>query len=103
MKIKASHTPGPWSIVDGGEGISSPEQGVRVVNQLQGHVCSPNNRGDDGSEAMANANLIAAAPELLEAARLALSEFEISTETIPCDCHMLELRRAIAKAEGRKA
>ena len=59
----------------------------------------------------ANARLIAAAPDLLEVARLAvingrhavICEFEISAETKPCDCYMVKLRAAIAKAEGKEA
>lgn len=66
-----SHTPGPWKLVP----AKNPSYNLvcaegwhklaRVVVRMMGH-------GSDSTEGVANARLIAAAPELLEAAENAL-------------------------------
>lgn len=55
--MKTSHTPGPWSI-----------QGDKIINEetIQ-YIADIRRDGEDDPEAQANARLIAAAPELLEA------------------------------------
>lgn len=100
-----SHTKGPWSM---------RERYIRVLdstvtldvfavtaNRGEDTVCEIP-MGDD-STAEANARLIAAGPELLEAAKAALARFQEDH----CDGHHEQhpaslLEAAIAKAEGRQ-
>lgn len=106
MGTKGQHTPGPWKL--------HPEHRTQVYNShadmpdvaynlsaLIADCCTLGDRSRN-AECLANARLIAAAPDLLEACRYALVRLEVierdkgvhSHETIP------ELRAAIAKAEG---
>jgi hypothetical protein len=82
----SGHTLGPWHI--GGNGL--------IVYSLGGYaICDVktfHGRVDDDT---ANARLIAAAPELLEACKMALDDGDCQTVTEDW------LRKAIAKAEGR--
>ena len=76
-ETKATHTPGPWEIVDRGYIYGSPATtiyGTRVamvflIGEPVEHESDPDR---DFPEAEANARLIAAAPALLEAAEAAL-------------------------------
>ncbi len=97
--MNAKHTPGPWIVSDSSEGLCiTMEHGVRIA-ELYG---VPSGRAPETPEA--NARLIAAAPELLEALRLML---------IPVDAlgnhggewgyssrHAQAARAAILKATG---
>ena len=100
---ETKHTPGPW-VADDNEGFSmwkiysrmSPSgsgvQGSRVADVI-----------GDSAEADANAALIAAAPELLEALRLLLAECEHQAwiGNMPDDRVEFGIARAaIAKAKG---
>lgn len=82
------HTPGSWFVAYNGEGhclIVSPPHGI--VAELRK---TPNDKD--------NARLIAAAPELLEACKLALGQL-----AHPLNYDVLDvLEKAIAKAEGKK-
>ena len=81
----SKHTPGPWE-ADGEGYIFGP--GTSMIAETRGW-------GDDSINEVANARLIAAAPDLLEACKLALNAFEKN--------HCIDwndLSRAIAKAEG---
>ena len=89
-----THTPGPWYAVDNGhyidinirDGIFSPS--VASV--------APSKFLDGGDNSKANADLIAAAPDLLDALRDMVSDrSELREGTIAF------ARWAIAKAEGR--
>lgn len=84
----AAPTPGPWVIrfdfnVFGGDG--------RLVASAGGHANNVTPLGTD-AENRANAHLIAAAPELLEALKLIVEHFGDPLKVA---------RAAIAKAEGR--
>lgn len=91
---KAKHTPGPWSslvyartaAVHGGDGAR-----VAVVYG-----------GGDGDTAEANANLIAAAPDMLEALVEAAGVLPVAGHLHPKDLHRVQtlLVTAIAKARG---
>jgi hypothetical protein len=89
-----THTPGPWYAVDNGhyidiniaDGIYSPS----VASVLSSKFL------ESGDNSKANADLIAAAPDLLDALRDMVSDRnELSEGTIAF------ARWAIAKAEGR--
>lgn len=91
-----SHAPGPWGVSFPDSGacvVFSATDGARVVASLPEHTSFPDVR-------VANANLISAAPDLLEAARFALRTLEVHVgEAHPS---VPGLRAAIAKAEGRE-
>lgn len=62
-ETKVQHTPGPWAIFDAGRDDNLFVEGI-------GSVCKIARKGPDGRNReleMANARLIAAAPEMLEA------------------------------------
>lgn len=102
MKSKiATHTPGPWELSGGNTSvwaISPPNARVRIADIRQ-H--SPMN----GVDNEANARLIAAAPELLEACKWAdrvIQDFrgQVRTEVMS-DVALSKLKAAIAKAEAK--
>ena len=64
-----SHTPKPWLICDDEVNVYAPETDTAITNAE--HINAP-----DFDEARANAQLIAAAPALLEACEEALKELE---------------------------
>ena len=97
----SKHTPGPWGIMKGDHGpmIFSGECG-RAVAMLARQVTT--------AEREANARLIAAAPELLEALEVMLNgdemgEYECQRTGFPRMIQRREkARAAIAKAKGEK-
>lgn len=99
------HTPAPWSTNKEGSVVYGPPHahpqsaGLGVKMQSEPVVCFV--RGYRGStEALANARLISAAPELLKAVKLAVEIFEDTA----CDVSekgLQGMKDAIAKAEGR--
>lgn len=111
MSDEQKHTPGPWE-VDGEDSFSGVRHDGHPVTQWPMYrICSHNQLlsyalGDKtglGSqeESNANARLIAAAPELLEACEQVKSTMEINghAERNP---HLYEIvSDAIAKAEGK--
>jgi hypothetical protein len=108
--MSASHTkstPGPW-VAEYGEAVS-------VLDAERGRVCTINwLRGPHGSfgrrtdaEGEANARLISAAPDLLEAARKILDHLNDRMASagkagapVPVFVGIADLHAAIAKAEG---
>lgn len=87
----SAHTPAPWHGVGGEIRATHPNQ-----NGL--HVATVWSHGD--RQTAANERLIAAAPDLLEAARLAVSLMEQFFQTRQGAATVKMLRQAIAKAEG---
>ena len=94
------HTPGPWKIG------TPPPNGEQTVGTDQGLMVAVATTGA-GVRTKANASLIAAAPDLLEALRkyelpidinnIALSCIEFGSEAVERE---LQRRAAIAKATG---
>ena len=89
------HSPAPWKIR-----INYPERvinGNRTIAECCDRVNSPSN------EDLANAKLIAAAPELLEAVKIGLTYVKCSCSSNEerLNKHIEILEKAIAKAEGR--
>jgi hypothetical protein len=88
-----SHTPGPWEIV-------SRFVGPYVISSGDGEIAHVG--GEPNVPVLDNVRLIAAAPDLLAALKLACEELDI-------DCPMYfdeselagKIRAAIAKAEGK--
>lgn len=89
MSNETKHTSGPWRVV----------QGCVVLTHHKfplGHqICSTRNAGVSEDEAKANAHLIAAAPEMLEALKY-VRRFIDKDDEIDIDF----IDSAIAKAEG---
>lgn len=91
-----SHTPGPWRLWTG-----ETDASVNVVNGEGEYVCLAGREApklDDKDRIRADARLIAAAPNLLTACRLALTRLDDGTEVSAAIAK--HLRAAIAKAEG---
>ena len=91
-KQKMSHTHGPWEVFESHTGpyvIDSAEQAA--VCKLEWCL-----------EAEANARLIAAAPEMLDALKRLCSKFGVCCDGTPWTA-LREARAAIDKAEGRDA
>jgi hypothetical protein len=91
----SEHTPGPWTTYQ-------PHGHVLVTSERRSdNLCRLLGSPEwDWSELKANARLIAAAPELLEAAKQALDALN-KHEGIPSEASD-KLASAIAKAEGRE-
>jgi hypothetical protein len=95
----AKHTPGPWSV---GEG--TPDIAIITDKVLVAMVTNDEDSPCEDDEQMANARLMAAAPELLEACEAAL--LLAGDDDLPDNggyngaAITDQIRAAIAKAEG---
>ena len=99
----AKHTPGPWVILKGYDGTVevSASRPYRINNISAGTplICDVYQHPKfDGFSSQANANLIAAAPELLEALEL-ISRY-IEPTAVDAASMQKVARAAIAKATG---
>lgn len=99
MKSKTrSYTPGPWGLAGR---YHAPDYNWIAVGSNGCFTARVIDR-DDAGESMANARLIAAAPDLLEAVKLSLKWLDAETEDEGIRMPGIEkLRAAIAKAEER--
>jgi len=95
----AEHTPGPWR-VDGREIIYDDTSGLPYVVAKTGlYVLTPNM----DANAEANARLIAAAPDLLEALEAVLHDSYHQLDSQMTDETERKVLAAIAKAKGETA
>lgn len=101
------HTPGPWTVTElkhSSNGYKASEFQIANKEERRCVAVTPKfNRGlRNYKEAEANARLIAAAPELLEDAKQALSLLEKwrVENKLPKTQIEYDLRHTIAKAEG---
>lgn len=101
MSKKSRHTPGPW-YYDG----PSLNTGAHIIHVAEGEIAEAFASWNSETEATANARLIAAAPELLDALESACDMLESV-----CDGQMREgyywsqaqeLRKIITKAKGNQ-
>ncbi len=101
----AGHTPGPWVANDEGHGgyAIRPEKSGYLLAWLSRQTFTYGEYSDVAAHLKANAHLIAAAPELLDALRAFCGDYE------SCPLQILEIHAAyrhaltiIAKAEGRQ-
>jgi hypothetical protein len=124
----STHTPGPWLLASDAQGpcmVMHPTlRGVAIANlgeafvPANGYHSPTTSAGEPCAEAptrvthhgerVANARLVAAAPDLLAALREVVAVASAPTETAERDRHDLNecfylARAAIAKAEGRAA
>ena len=90
MTDKTGHTPGPW-VADLGETYSIRAKDGRVAHCQHVHLTGRR----DTKTVAANARLISAAPELLEALKLVEEHYGEDSDVFCI------VRGAIAKAEGR--
>ena len=96
---QAKHTPGPWVEQPEPDGAFTIWAGERQLSEIQ-----PDDMGD-ALPAEANARLIAAAPELLDALWQIVTDAEIDCDTVEIALGALSdiratARAAIAKAKG---
>lgn len=105
----AKHTPGPWVLDDGS--VSLPCVEICEIDGLYGSISvyAPYASESDAERAYKepslDANLIAAAPEMLEALK-ALTSGRVSPATggrIILECDIQAAERAVAKATGGAA
>jgi hypothetical protein len=96
----SKHTPGPWTAEEAGRSgcwISTPVHPFTIVDSIDdecrhGAITGPN--------ADANARLIAAAPDLLAALKLAVQQNDHDMQMTGDELRIC--RAAIAKAEGKQ-
>ena len=93
------HTPGPWSFVEPGCAVDQTGKYIKLIGGGEQPPFQP-------KEQRANANLIAAAPELLEALEQALVSLEDSQELVDryendgCDWNIQPKRRPSGDAHA---
>lgn len=93
----AKHTPGPWQFLPHRASLVHS-----VVSQNSGIICEVYISEPDKIAADANANLIAAAPDLLEACQQLMEFWDNGTPVHPGAEIVDDVRRAIAKATGQR-
>jgi hypothetical protein len=86
-------TPGPWECSD-----NSEENGVDTVKGDANIAVVGLRWTAHAEELQANRRLIAAAPELLNAARRLMAGTGLEPHDCPCGCCVCEMASAIAKA-----
>lgn len=99
--MESKHTPGPWRVGDAGATVFGPKteapSPVRIATVTNNAIPSDAQR--------ANARLIAAAPELLDACEEAIAEAhrlnEAAGYTVFNPTAFGMMRQAIAKAQGK--
>ena len=101
------HTPGPWNLADSDLPVSqvavASEKTFGRKHSTIARVVDPAFVGMSSTEGIANARLIAAAPDLLQAALAMTQGYEgLNPDAFsPTVCHALKTARAaIAKATG---
>ena len=99
----SKHTPGPWETGCRRTQVEVRPEGWNVPMCVAD--CHPLNYPPDSEqERVANARLIAAAPDLLEGCKRLLSVVEAESEACGIyKAHIEIARAAVAKAEGREA
>ena len=98
---KDKHTPAPWKINHHGEKyiISTDLDGNDVIAKVEDHAPTMD---DMEKEAQANAHLIAAAPELLEALEMASNIINSEARDSKYGNAKEKINKAIAKAKNNK-
>lgn len=96
---KKSHTPGPWvsrnNMVFGGKKC--------ICSNVNAASPTPQNIAEDVAMSIANARLIAAAPELLDALEDAVNRLTSSLILLKCDDDFIKKETAKARAAISKA
>lgn len=102
----SKHTPGPWTVEDPMDFELSIVEANKETYEWRFIASIPLNDDDDAdiprATAEANAQLIAAAPDLLEAAQAMLEALGyFGAQDSPLDRVRVKMKAAIAKAEGQ--
>jgi hypothetical protein len=102
--MKTEHTQGPWRVIQHGKGLNRHCVGTENTAPIQAVICEINTKsaGTNDEIRLANARLIAAAPDLLEALYAALPCVEESEEFDKPNGPKLgvTIRALLAQAEG---
>jgi hypothetical protein len=93
--MTAQHTPGPWRFSFPWQILESDSRGRGICHLSTS--ASFDSENEDGSEALANAYLIAAAPELLDALENSLEY----ADCLPAEV-ALKFKLSVAKARGQQ-
>ncbi len=107
-----SYTPGPWEILEGGNFIRVGARGYSDWTDRHGYLGGPlaiadveyrasNDYSDTPELARANAQLIAASPDMLEALKDLVALTKYLDHKYNAHVKLAMHLRAIAKAEGR--
>jgi len=104
----ATHTPGPWEAADNntGTGTNIRNGAGTLLAVVHSYRANPDKSYPNADTRRANARLISAAPDLLEALERAIEYVErfgdMNHEPLPGDCAatLYASRAAIAKARG---
>ncbi len=102
MTDRKAHTPGPWEYADFGLIVGPGPEGIHADI----YIAEISTEDDEGRVApaeqlTANANLIAAAPELLEALERVLEAVEYYHAHEGAPSMLAAVRTTIAKAQGQ--
>lgn len=96
--VRVAHTPGPWNLEAHKDGAFTVSVMLTPISQMV--ICARNQLGGRADESVANAKLIAAAPDLLAALEVVVNDwtaqFERNGHLAPAWCK--QARAAIAKA-----
>ena len=95
--MSAGHTPGPWFAV--GYQVEIESDTVADICTTNAHLFGQGGLHDD-ARAMANARLIAAAPDLLRLLEVARDCLEVSNYEGEDDEVLAAIRAALANAKG---
>ncbi len=95
------HTPGPWEIERYSDGLIQIVGNVRAVSEHEDHVTTVVEAVTRGDEA--NAKLIVAAPDLLDALEDAVNRLTSSLILLKCDDDFIKKETAKARAAIAKA
>lgn len=106
MTTKTAHVPGPWTAEydasEPGDAVITAKRGAITIANVHDHGAS--SLDHDSAECRANARLIAAAPEMLEALHRADAALSLLVASGNADRHdhsaLADIRAALAKAEG---
>ena len=98
-----THTPGPWSLTtanaDTYKGLDCGVKGPEIDGALDFTICDMCDDGYDNETQKANAHLIAAAPDLLEALEVVRNSIETTGQFMGSLMHS-QIISAIKKAKG---
>jgi len=95
--MSATHTPGPWFAV--GYQVEIERENVADICTTNAHSFGQGGLHDD-ARAMANARLIAAAPDMLKMLEVARDSLEVSNYEGEEDDVLAAIAAVIAKAKG---
>ena len=102
---EAKFTPGPWKLESDNYTGSNDESFLEWVEAGPARVYLSRHNPTERAEQVANANLIAAAPELYAALKAALIHPCVCRNSLKdChakDCSVLQTRAALGKADGQ--